>query len=205
MGDIIVIGKRERCPEGYLRVDCTSNNRDPIFKEGLSPFYLGPVECYDGLKSLNMENAWQFAKVYRCHIDNNEEPTEDYLKWRNKGWGDSYAHRRPMGYDKPLYSYWKTDGEYRKLGYIDARKEIYIPLYAKAVINKRTGLEALRELLETNNLALADFDGYNHKKLGMTYDEVIHCGKKRMGHAFVIAMILKNYLSVQGDKVVYNR
>ena len=48
----------------FVRIDCTSHNADPVMREGLSPFYLGPVECYDGLVSQTFENAWQFSKVY---------------------------------------------------------------------------------------------------------------------------------------------
>ena len=38
----------------FVRIDCTSGNPDPVMREGLSTFYLGPVECYDGLVSQRM-------------------------------------------------------------------------------------------------------------------------------------------------------
>ena len=33
----------------FVRIDCTSCNQDEVMNRGLSPLYLGPVECYDGL------------------------------------------------------------------------------------------------------------------------------------------------------------
>ena len=35
----------------FVVVDCTSGNKDMEIVRGLSPFYLGPVETYDGLVS----------------------------------------------------------------------------------------------------------------------------------------------------------
>jgi len=35
----------------FVRIDCTSGNPDTVMKEGLSPFFLGPVNTYDGLKA----------------------------------------------------------------------------------------------------------------------------------------------------------
>jgi hypothetical protein len=41
---------------------------------------------------------------------------------------------------------------------------------------------------------LWDFDGYNHKQIGMSYEEVINSQERKMGHAFIIAMSLENQL-----------
>jgi hypothetical protein len=88
---------------------------------------------------------------------------------------------------RPLYSYW--DGEH--LGYIDARKRIYAPLYARAVYEN----PAWQQLLEVHDAAqklyLRDYDGYNHKALGMTLSEVLNYPDKIMGHSFVLAMMLE--------------
>ena len=45
------------------------------------------------------------------------------------------------------------------------------------------------------DLYIKDFDGYNNKGRGMTYDEVINCESRKMGHGFVIAMLLDGELS----------
>ena len=54
----------------YTVIDCTSHNPDEVMRTGLSPFFLGRdtgIECYDGLRAWNMENAWQYSKVYAQH------------------------------------------------------------------------------------------------------------------------------------------
>ena len=71
---VIVASKRARepTPEGYRRIDVTSRATD-IFKT-CSPFFVGPVFLYNGMTAKNVENAWQFAKVYLRN-----RPTAAYL------------------------------------------------------------------------------------------------------------------------------
>jgi hypothetical protein len=57
---------------------------------------------------------------------------------------------------KPLYSLW--DGE--KLGYIDARKRIYAPLYASAVVHADAFLE-LERLYRTNKACMLPLSASN--------------------------------------------
>jgi hypothetical protein len=136
-----------------------------------------------------MENAWQFSKVYPEHVTECGLLTSKYWDWAKKGWSDTWAHRYPMGKGAiPLFSYW--DGE--RLGYIDARKKIYAPLYANAVV-KTKAYERLCELYkERGTITLFDFDGYDHHKLNMTLKDVINNPDRKMGHAFVLAMLLQN-------------
>lgn len=49
-------------------------------------------------------------------------------------------------------------------------------------------------LTRGKDLYVRDFDGYSNKRLGMTYDDVINCESKKMGHGFVLAMLLDGYL-----------
>ena len=232
----------------FVRIDCTSGNPDPVMREGLSPFYLGPVECYDGLVSQTFENAWQFSKVYPdmkfwkftdagggivCRYEgllskedkkdykkNHEEgseifidapflPTGKYFEWRDFGWNSPEAYRFPAGKNnagKCKFSWWKVDGKFQRLVYIPARKQIYIPLYARAVVKT----EAYRRLVELRdsgkNLMLIDFDGYNihHPKYNFTYNDAIHCPLLKMGHGFVLAMLLEGVIKVDEDgNVIY--
>ena len=108
----------------------------------LSPFTIGPCFVPGEVEpSKNMENAWQFAKVYKCHTDQSGNPTEAYWDWARSGWKDQKPHRYPMGRGaRPEYSLW--NGE--KLGYVDARKKIYGPLYIDGVKNT----EAYKELVK---------------------------------------------------------
>ena len=159
------------------------------WSRGLSPFFIGPCKLYGGYIAQRMENAWQFCKVYECHADFGENPTEEYWRWARQGWADNWAHRHPMGKGAvPLYSLW--NGEY--LNYIEARKKIYAPLYARAV-KKTMAYHKLKELYETSGrtIYLWDFDGYNNKALGMSLVDVLNCPDKTMGHAFVLARMLE--------------
>ena len=147
----------------FVRIDCTSNNTDPVMREGLSPFYLGPVECYDGLVSQTFERAWQCAKVYPWTVGADGNPNATYFSWRDamwaeKGFGDKMSIRFPVGktnVGKCLYAWWKVEGEFKKLGYIDGRKHIYLPLYAKAVVKT----EAYRRLVELRDSGIRVEDG----------------------------------------------
>lgn len=165
-----------------------TTSRSKNWSKGLSPFFLGPVKLYGDYTAKNVENAWQFSKVYPQFADENENPKDDYFRWAEKGWSDSYAQRYPMGKGrKPLYSYW--NGE--KLGYIEARKKIYAPVYAKAVVRTEAFKKLLDLHLSGESYVLLDFDGYDYVKKGMTLSEVMNEPKEKMGHAFVLAMLLQ--------------
>lgn len=99
----------------------------------------------------------------------------------------------------PEYSWW--NGE--KLNYIEARKKIYIPIYARAVI-KSSSFEKLLELYKTSekDIYLLDFDGYNHIKKRKSIEEVINDPKEKMGHGFVIWMLLIKYIGQKENKQI---
>ena len=105
---------------------------------------------------------------------------------------------------KCLYAWWKVGGAFQKLGYVDGRKHIYLPLYAKAVVKT----EAYRRLVELRdsgkNLMLIDFDGYNihHPRYNFTYNDAISCNLLKMGHGFVLAMLLEGLINVDEKGVV---
>lgn len=186
--DIIIINYRDILPKDYTNVNVTSQSTDQF--KWLSPFYLKNIFLYNGIISKRLENAWQYSKVYPCHVDKTNFPTAKYWEWAHQGWNNDWAVRYPMGKGaKPLYSYWNG----KKLDYIQARKKIYIPLYRKAVEYKKV-FEALKVLHQFKHIALLDFDGYNHKALGMTYNDVLNCTERKMGHAFVLGMMLEGHI-----------
>src|SRR5690606_26936942 len=119
--------------------------------------------------------------------DSAGDPSALWFTWARRGWSASRADRYPRGKGaRPLYAYW--DGE--KLGYIEARKRIYIPLYAQAVLRTPQFRELCRRA-ENEHLALFDFDGYRHEGFGMTLAEVVECPEKTMGHAFVLKLLVE--------------
>lgn len=183
-----VIGPRSERVGYYIN----TTSKSPTWSIGLSPFFLGPIALYGDYVSRNMENAWQYAKVYPQFVDPiTQEPLANYWAWAEHGWGRDFADRYPMGKGVvPLYSLW--DG--KKLSYVEARKEIYIPLYSRGVRNTEA-YEKLESLYkQQGNITLWDFDGYDHRPLGMSYDDVVNCSTKKMGHAFVLAMMLEGYI-----------
>lgn len=182
---VYVLSYRDEQPEGVPLVNTTTRSKD--WSRELSPMVLGPVVA-NGIICPNMENAWQFSKVYPEDTDENGNPTDYYFRWRDNGYKDNWAHRYPKGKGAiPLYSWWNG----QKLGYIDARKKIYMPLYVNAV-RKTQAWKKLQWMYDRHRaLVLRDFDAYDHRKLGMGWKQVVHDPTRKMGHAFVLAMMLE--------------
>lgn len=181
---IRIIGPRDKRVANAIN---TTSRAGAGWTSGLSPFNLGPVHLYGEHSAQIFENAWQYAKLYQEHADLDGNPTEAYWPWAKAGWKSTIPHRYPLGKGRrPLSSLW--NGE--RLGYIEARKRIYLPLYRDLV--KQT--EAFRRLQqiyqEQRTVTLFDFDGYDHHQSSMTLSDVLNCPTKICGHAFVLAMML---------------
>ena len=190
---VFVCGPKDKAPKGAFVVNTTSRSTEE-WSKALSPFFLGPVDLYQGHVSQNVENAWQYAKVYSWQLQDPanpfSDPSPEYFSWAKWGWEAKTAVRYPFGKDaKPVYSYW--DG--KKLTYTDARKEIYVPLYKKAVQDTEA-FKKLTDLCNKQDVWLWDFDGYNKDKLGFDYDDVINCPTKKMGHAFVLSGMIEGFI-----------
>jgi len=179
-----------------LEVDTTSKGQ---FKKDLSPFYLGPVEWIDPVRGSlycrRFENFWQYTKVYPEYADVDSNPTELFYKWQEEGFNSYRANRYPMGKGrKPLYSL--LNGQ--RYNYLFARREIYAPTYAALVLRTRT-YAGLKELVEFGmDIVLRDFDGYDYVSMGRSLMDVINDPDRKMGHAFVLAMLLSN-VKVKGS------
>lgn len=182
---IIVIGPRDRKIEGTV-VNTTSKGG---WSSELSPFLLGPVMLADRRIAKNVENGWQYSKLYKEFADENGNPTPRYWEWSQKGMSKSFADRYPMGKGaRPLCSILGNPAKYEKLLYVEARKQIYLPLYRDAVV-KTQAFEKCKEILQKEGkLILWDFDGYNRGD--KTLKEVLNDPTRIMGHAFVLAMAL---------------
>jgi hypothetical protein len=156
---------------------------------GLSPFLLGPVPLYDLRESATMENAWQYAKVYAQHARPDGGPSSAYWDWAHAGWASSRAVRYPMGKGaRPLYCLWAGE----QLGYLQARRRVYLPLYAQAVrFRALPQLRALRELAAAGDLVIRDYDAYDHRALGYSWEDVLNDPDRTMGHGLVLAMMIE--------------
>lgn len=109
--------------EGWINIAAWSRGAAP-WKQ-LSPFVMGPVD-----DAVNFENHWQSFKVWETigstgerHVGEDGLPNEAWYAWHKKLRATPQAIRRPNGYEKPLYAWYKG----QKLDVVQARKQIYIP------------------------------------------------------------------------------
>lgn len=187
MPKLLVLPKNASVPPlnkkfAVLDIDVTSHSK--TYGKELSPFFLPAV--LHGIKYPCMENVWQYSKVYAEHLDSNSNIRKRWFDWSNAGMLSSKPQRYPMGKGAvPKFSFY--DGE--RLDYIAARRNLYIPLYAKFAF-KTQAFDLLQQLYKEKqtHIILRDFDAYNHDSLGMSYYDVIHNPSRKMGHGFVIAM-----------------
>jgi hypothetical protein len=196
---IRVLSKFEPNTYGGVEVDTTSRGG---FKD-LSPFYLGPRAwtestglddgTYTSVCAMNMENLWQYSKVYPEFITHDGKISPNWFEWRSVGFNMQKANRYPMGKGrKPVFSYWMGE----RLDYISARKKIYIPAYRDLVLRTKSYALLYQWVIEGRDIILRDFDGYDHTKIGMSLDDVINNPKKPMGHAFVIYGLLTGKITL---------
>lgn len=181
--------------KNYLIINCTSRSKEEKWRQ-FSPFFLGPVQVPMGtgetFESKTHENAWQYAKVYKKYTSKKDNsPTKEYFHWAKEGWSNPKAVRFPMGKGaKPEYSLWGEE----KLGYVEARKKIYAPTYAKLVMETEAFKE-LKEIYESGKykiIWIRDYDGFDNVTLGRNYKEVLNDPGRKMGHGFVLAGCLTN-------------
>lgn len=86
---------KHKVPEGALAIDVTSRSSDPVGRL-LSPFNLGPIDLYDGYWAYNIENAYQFAKIYP-QFAFDDTPGPAYFEWAVKGWQTKKPIKYPFG------------------------------------------------------------------------------------------------------------
>jgi len=183
---IKVLSKFAKLPSNAVVIDTTSGSGD--FRE-LSPFVLSAPPAK------KFENLWQFSKVYKQHLDDTDWMTIEWYQWQKLGFDNSRAIRYPMGKGAiPEFTYWNDS----KLGYIDARKQLYATEYERNVIKTESfgKLQLLGDkyFQDGKPLILLDYDAYDHVSLGMDLVDVINNPKRKMGHAFVLLMMLEGEL-----------
>lgn len=235
-----------QCPDIQDRVivDLTSRNPDRVFARQVSPFYVGPVTGPDGAHADSLEVFWQVGKVFPHH-DGAGQPNEEYFAYRDKmyrakpGQIPKPVMRHPyreFGYEPDDMLYWawwnKEIGAYENLSYLEARKKVYVPEYAKLVANSPALQELKRLLDDGKKIALLDFDGFNYyceEALKIRYRAyVLKCKKEKrpilrtekdftdirdmrsaidfadtpVGHAFVVKALLQGDLEVVDGKLI---
>ena len=154
---MIVVESKRKKPATILKeypdailADVTSSAKDGLVK--LSPFYPHggiPVPFSEGYTATCVEAIWQGLKVFEgADVDTS-------LFYNNTMKGLKRTVRR---YGKPLGHRKGVDGK-ELLGYIEARKLIYIPTYKWVLENKVARIiERLREGSKTKTIVLLDYD-----------------------------------------------
>jgi hypothetical protein len=92
----------------------------------------------------------------------------------------------------PVCTWW--DGE--RLGYLEAHRRVYMPIYAMAVAGT-DAFAKLRDFIESGKTVwMLDFDGYDHFGMGKSIGDVLDDPKRKAGHAFVLAGLLTGEISI---------
>jgi len=154
---MIIIESKRKKPEtilkaypGAILADVTSGAKDGLVK--LSPFYPHggiPVPFSDGYTATCVEAIWQGLKVFEgSDVDTSlfQNDTMKGLKRTVRRFGKPLGHRKGVN---------GTD----LLGYIEARKLIYIPTYKWVLENKAADIiESMREACnQGKTLVLLDY------------------------------------------------
>ena len=155
---MIIIESKRKKPATILKqypdaifADVTSSAKDGLVK--LSPFYPHggiPVPFSEGFTATCVEAIWQGLKVFEsCDVDIEmfKNDTMKNIKRTVRRFG------KPLGHRKGVYG---TE----LLGYIEARKQIYIPTYKWVLENKVANIiERLRTASnEGKTIILLDYD-----------------------------------------------
>lgn len=153
---IIIESKRKKTatilkkyPNAIL-ADVTSGAKDGLAK--LSPFYPHggiPVPFSNGFTATCVEAIWQGLKVFEnadVDVQMFQNDTMKNIKRTVRRFGKPLGHRKGVNGTELL-------------GYIEARKQIYIPTYRWVLENKVTNIiERLREASKTKTIVLLDYD-----------------------------------------------
>ena len=162
--------------------DVTSHAKDSLIK--LSPFYPHggiPVPFSNGVTATCVEAIWQGLKVF-------EGADVDVQMFHNDTMKNIKRTVRKLG--KPLGHRKGVTGT-ELLGYIEARKLIYIPTYKWVLEHKvQSIIERLREASQTKTIVLLDYN------TNCDVDDP----KKPLSHAFLIKAYVEG-LYPFGDKM----
>lgn len=154
-------------PDAIL-CDVTSKAKDSLIK--LSPFYPHggiPVPFSDGYTATCVEAIWQGLKVFEnrdIDISVFQNDTMKNIKRTIRKYGTPLGHRKGVNGTELL-------------GYLEARKQIYIPTYRWVLENKVYRIiERLRQASKIKTIVLLDYDT----------NSVVENLKKPLSHASLI-------------------
>ena len=181
---------KHEIPEGAIVIDCTSNSRTD--GKWFSPFFLGPMELYDGYTATSIENGYQFAKLYAEHADDDGNPTHLYWDWCRRGWANPRPIKHPLGaWRSPICHLWQG----KRLNRLEAQNQIFVPAFCK-LVQKTNAFARLKNLYENTkkDIVLLDYEGYNNRFLELNWKQVLNHPDYPIGQGFVLCMLLEGFL-----------
>lgn len=191
---MIVIESKRKKPATILKkypnailADVTSSAKDGLVK--LSPFYPHggiPVPFSEGYTATCVEAIWQGLKVFEsCDVDVQifKNDTMKNIKRTVRRFGKPMGHRKGVNGTELL-------------GYIEARKQIYIPAYLWVLENKVASIiERLREASNTKTIVLLDYDT----------NADVENAKKPLSHASLIKAYAEGIYPYDDVAVLHNK
>lgn len=173
---------------GYRNINCCSSGK--AFS-CLSPMKLGPIK-EKGLVSENLENFWQFSKVWKEDLDEEGNIKDEFYKRRKKAFSDKKATRHVPG-KKGQYCEFVLWGEER-LDFYEAKKKIYCKLYEKYATKTSAFKELLGMIEEGYNIQILGYDGRDIKDIStFPYEKELRNKEYIFGHEIVLAYLLYKY------------
>jgi len=172
------------CPEGTTRVNVTSaqrkNNKFRLAFSPMTPIVNKYKEYYC------FENYWQSGKRYP---DISSNTITDWWKKQTKG-----KRRFPDGKNKNVL-YAKFPHINDNLGYIDSRKQVYVPEYYNLIKDNSVLTDLQNRLTSGESFTVYDFDGIRDNNGNPTSAEVnlellqekILDTRTPFGHGYVVA------------------
>lgn len=191
------------------------------FHADLSPMVLGPVFIDGELFAHNIEDGWQGCKVWSFHMRGHfdagspslwtDDPSSalhtyeemkwlpEWLKWskyvRLSGEGKRHRNKsksNSVNPNVPLGSFYKG----QMLGYVEARKQMYIPWYAELILLTDSFQYLKKRFDAGTSLVLLDPDGQPRDERWQVQDQFAL--QRRVddislifGHGFVLACVLQ--------------
>ena len=213
------VGKDPVFPD-VKNINVTSGSNNKIYgvsiKE-LSPMYLGPVDekkifGKGSLKAEIFENYWQYGKIFKelGHIDDENNVTEKWKQFRDKGYQKRKGDRHPSGTKTNQIRYTDCNGKNwykyliaisshylgQNMDYIESRKKIYVPVY-EYLIKKSNAIQALKQYIrEGHSVQILDLDGPDAPKDEQQLvtvkflKEKINDPNHPFGHGYIVAALL---------------
>ena len=133
----------------------------------------------------NLENYFQYNKVYEKEVDSNGKIKKEFYEMRIKGYKDDKPHRRKYTkQDKCLYSLWKD----KKYNYIESR--YFYCHYYEMLAKKEDDYKHLVKLINKGyNIMICGYDAYemNENNVKESYLSV----DKPFGHERVLYTMLR--------------